>query len=197
MGTQALRHYLDSGFWDWTNGSALLLWRWVSEFQTAARDGFPVCFSGTPPANLHRTRKIPLDLHHIMWSKIHKFLSCNYLVVVIMAKVGNITNCFAVPKEKDDIRMVFNGTCSGFTTVLWMPSFWLPNASSMLRTVSFGHRAVDIDLGEYFINPPLNKDLQSLSTVDLSQFKTEINKEFPELFKNLDKERSGRILACW
>ena len=44
--------------------------------------------------------------------------------------------------------MVFNGTRSGFIDSLWAPNFWLPNASSMLRSMSFGHRGVNINIDE-------------------------------------------------
>ena len=65
----------------------------------------------------------------------------------------------------------------------------------MLRTISFGHCGVDIDLGEYFINLPLHKDLQALSAIDLSHFRKEVTKEFPELTARLKDE--DRLIAEW
>ena len=116
-----------------------------------------------------------------MWSKLKKFISREYLTFVPEAGIKNITDFFAVPKGEQDIRMVFNGTRSGLTDTIWAPSYWLPNATSILRTISFGHRAVDIELGEFFINLPLHDDLKQLSAVDLTQFRTEIIRDFPAM----------------
>ena len=195
MGIKALSHVLNSNFWEWSQGSALLFWRWPAEWVDEARDGFRIALTDVPPSNKSKPRKCPSHLHQKIWSKLRKFLHRGYLKLTSLATLKNLTDFFAVPKGTDDIRMVFNGTKSGLTAVTWAPSYWLPNAPSMLRTMSFGHRAVDIDLGEYYVNLPLHKDLQALSGIDLSQFKREILKEFPELMRGLEKEE--RLVAEW
>ena len=114
---------------------------------------------------------------------MRKFLSKGHIKLVPSREVKNITDFFTVPKGTNDICMVFNGTKSGLTDVLWATSFWLLNASSMLRTVSFNHCLVNIDLGEYFINLPLDLDLGPYSA------------ECLELLKGGESEE--RILGWW
>ena len=92
-------------------------------------------------------------------------------------RFGNIADYFAVPKGTNNIFMVFNSTKSGLTEALWAPSFWLPNALSMLRIISFNHCPVDIDIGEYFINLPLDPALRLYSGVGLTVFSTRIMEE--------------------
>ena len=93
----------------------------------------------------------------------------------------NLTQYFTVPKGDGDVRMVFNGKKSGLTGALWAPSFWLPNAVSMLRILSFGHKAVDIDLGEHFLNHPLHDSLIPFSAIDLSFFRSRIQQHCPDI----------------
>ena len=38
-------HYITKcSWWEWNNGSQILLWQWTPEFKTFAQDGIPVCF---------------------------------------------------------------------------------------------------------------------------------------------------------
>ena len=146
-GTKAIVHYCSGSFWEWSKGSALFFWRWAPELHATARDGFPVCLTAPPPANIKRPRQCSNDLKDKIWAKISKFIQRGYVFFVPLEAASNITDFFAVLKGDEDIIIVFNRTRSGLTAVVWAPSFWLPNASSMLRTVSYGHRYVDIDLG--------------------------------------------------
>ena len=149
-GTVAVSKYLNASYWDWCDGSSLLFWRWPFEFRTKARDGFKPCFVHKPPGNhLRQTKFPPQDVPKI-WEKMKKFLLREYISIIKPSDVKNLTHYFTVPKGDGDVRMVFNGTKSGLTDALWAPSFRLPNAASMLRILSFGHRSVDIDLGEHF-----------------------------------------------
>ena len=50
-GVTALAHYLDSLFWEWSRGLALLFWRWPKEWIDIARDRFPIAISGRLPSN--------------------------------------------------------------------------------------------------------------------------------------------------
>ena len=111
-------------------------------------------------------------------------------------EVKNLTHFFTVPKGDRDVRVVFNGTKSGLTDALWDPSFWLPNAVSMLRILSFGHKAVDIDLGEHFLNHPLHDSLISLSSVDLTFFWSHVAKDCPQILPSWDKGQ-GPLFGAW
>ena len=89
-----------------------------------------------------------------------KFLDRGYINLTPVGQIKKFTEYFAIPKGEDDIRMVFNGTKEGLTEALWALSFWIPNATSMLRKMSYNHKPVGIDLGEYFINLPLDNKLR-------------------------------------
>ena len=65
----------------------------------------------------------------------------------------------------------------------------------MLRTLSFNHKSVDINFGEYFINIQLAKKLLLYLAIDLTQFRSDISWEFPKLLSGLGK--SKRIFGCW
>ena len=173
-GIQALAHFCSSTFWEWSNGSTLFFWRWPQEFCQAAQDGFPLQICGPLPNNLKVSRRCPWGLEEQIWSKLRRFLSCCYIRLVPTASVENVTEFFGIPKGTHDIHVVFNGTKSGLTDALWAPSFWLPNAPSMLRTLSFNHKLVDSDLGKFFINLPLHPYLRPYSAVDLTAFRSKI-----------------------
>jgi hypothetical protein len=52
--------------------------------------------------------------------------------------VESLTCFFAVAKGLSDIRMVYDGTRSGLTAVLWDPWFPLPTVNSHLRLIEPG-----------------------------------------------------------
>ena len=79
-------------------------------------------------------------------------------------------------KGTDDIRPVFNGTSCGLTVVLWCPNFWLPDAKSLLRSVTFNYKFVDLEFGEIFHNFPLHPDLIPYSGVDLTPFRADLDR---------------------
>ena len=58
-----------------------------------------------------------------------------------------LTSFFDVPKGKDDIRMVYDGTVSGLNRALWAPWFPLPTIESHLRLINPGYFMEDVDLG--------------------------------------------------
>ena len=159
-GFKVLHHFLNSTFWDWSAGSALIFWRWPPESCSWARNGFPINVADVLPNNLRSPWPCPASLKQKKWAKLRKFFVKSYICITPWSWVKNVTEFFGVPKGEDDISIDFNGTKSELTSALWAPSFWIPNASSILRTVSFGHRPVDIDLGEYFINLPLAQSLR-------------------------------------
>ena len=52
--------------------------------------------------------------------------------------------------------------------------FWLPTVNTLCRLLSFGFRAVDIDIEEMFLNFSLRKSLRLYSGVDLSAIRHQI-----------------------
>ena len=92
--------------------------------------------------------------------------------------------------------MVFNVTKSVLTDSMWDPLFWLPNATSMLRALSFSHKAVNINLGEYFLNHPIHDTLACLSAIDLTPFRHAIKTDLPDMLPDWD-EGKGPIYGMW
>lgn len=76
-----------------------------------------------------------------------------------------------MPKGDTNIRVVYNGTSCGVNGAHFASNFWLPMTNTMTRLLSFGYRTVDVDIGEMFLNFPLDQSLQAYPGVDLSMFK--------------------------
>ena len=92
--------------------------------------------------------------------------------------VKSLIRYFAVPKGDDDVRMVYDGTSSGFNRWVWAPSFGLPTVETMLRSVEHRTWLGDIDVGEQFLNFPLDVRAQLYCGVDLTPYFTEeLNKD--------------------
>ena len=47
-------------------------------------------------------------------------------------EVASLMSFFYVPKGKDDIRMVYDGTKCGLNGAVWVPSFFLPTMETHL-----------------------------------------------------------------
>jgi len=111
-------------------------------------------------------------------------------------KAKNLIDYFAVPKA-EDIRMVQNGTSCGLNESVWSSNFWLPSAQSMTRILGYNYRSVDIDLGEMFLNFPLDEKLIPYSVMDVTPFRSKIL----ETYKESDlPDRKKVYLAntrCW
>ena len=95
-------------------------------------------------------------------------------------------------KGPDDIRMVLNGASCGINDALFASNFWLPMSNTMTRLLSFGYRAVDVDLGEMFLNFPLDHVLQGYSGIDLSMFRKELLHQIPTTLA-----QDNRLSAIW
>ena len=66
----------------------------------------------------------------------------------------------------------------------------------MLRILKFGHKAVDIDLGEHFLNHPLHDSLIYLSVVDLTFFRSTIKNNCPHILPSWDTLQ-GPLFGAW
>ena len=64
--------------------------------------------------------------------------------------------------------MVYNGTTSGLNSSLWAPSFYMPTASAAARLMSFYTWCVDLDLGEMFLNFPMDLKIRPFAGIDLT-----------------------------
>ena len=158
----------NTDWFEWNAGSTLFFWRWPKEYRQFARDGLPYWFRGKKP----RSKKAQPDeldetIRLNVREKLRKVRDRGYIQ---KGFVKSLIRYFAVPKGESDIRMVYDGTSSGFNHWVWAPSFGLPTVESMLRAVEGRTWLGDIDIGEMFLNFPLTMIAQMYSGVDLTPY---------------------------
>ena len=188
LGREGLFSISESAFFSWNSGSSLLYWRWDKRLQRIAKYGFPTQVINQLPSNFKKPKKPSSKNHPKILAKIVKSIKRNYLKPAT-SKVKNLIDYFAVPKA-DDIRLVLNGSSCGLNEAVWASNFWLPTASTMIRQLGFNYKFVDIDLGEMFLNFPLDPKLVNYSGMDVTHFKTEIENEIPWLKFDASNSRS-------
>jgi hypothetical protein len=162
----------NSSWWAWTSGSRPLFWRWPVWYQASIRDGLPLWLRGSMKRWCvpQRVEKDPVKRAQIR-TKILSPVERGYLE---RGEVVSLTSFFGVPKGDDDIRMVYDGTKSGFNSVLWAPWFPLPTIDQHLRVATVGCYMADIDIGEMFLNFVLHECIRVYCGVDLTSI-------FPEM----------------
>ena len=114
---------------------------------------------------MRRVRPIPPEKASQLGPQVDKVRLRNY---ISPGEVLNLTDFFDVPKGDKDIRIVYNGTSSGLNEALWAPGFYLPNADAATRLLMFDSFTVDADLGEMFLNFPMDPAIQPHVGVDLT-----------------------------
>ena len=192
-GTEAIRRACNSTFWDWADGSTLFYWRWAPEFQTEARDGTTIWVTGALPRYRARQRwPSEPKAKQKMALKLLKVIDRCYMS---QGPVISLTGCFAVPKGDNDIRMVYDATKCGLNEKLWAPNFLLPTIDTALRQASVTSWFGDIDLGEMFLNFPLDEDLRPYAGVDVTQMREELVRL--GIMPEGTSERDGRIFVRW
>lgn len=156
-GTRAIKYFLDSSWWKWDRGSALLFWRWPTpESRTAARDGWPFFVTDKLPTYGGCGQPPSPNVRSTLAKKIEDLL-CKSYVEPITEVTAHIDH-FGVPKtaspdgEALDIRVVWHGSSSGLNQSLWAPNFPLPTTDTALRQVSYLCESADFDMGEMFLN---------------------------------------------
>jgi hypothetical protein len=73
--------------------------------------------------------------------------------------VESLMAFFEVPKGKDNICLVYNGSISGLHITIWVSRFFLPTIRMHLRAVNGNTHMTDVDTGEMFLNFILHKEL--------------------------------------
>lgn len=64
--------------------------------------------------------------------------------------------------------MVCNGTTSGLNGALWAPSFYMPTSTAASRLMLFYTWCMDLDLGDMFLNFPMDLKIRPFAGVDLT-----------------------------
>lgn len=177
-GIDVLLRWDQSTWWEWTDGSALVFWRWGSSMQLAL-DGLPPFISSDlpqwRPKSTSRRRRLSSQQavkHDMIATKIKTILDKRYIT---RGFISSFTQFFDVPKGTDDIRIVYNGSSCGLNCSLWSPNFWLPTVKTALRHMDYNYYSVDLDIGEMFLNFPLHESLQACSGIDLTPYRHILN----------------------
>lgn len=84
--------------------------------------------------------------------------------------VKSLTTYFSVPKGEDVIHIVYNTSKSGLNCCLWVPSFYLPSVDALVQVTDFNSWMGGLDLGEMFLNFPLDVALRPHCEIDLKPF---------------------------
>lgn len=152
----------------WPEGSCLFFWRWQKCYEKNVRDGIPYWFKGSKP----RAKKPqPYESDESTRSRVReKLATVRRRGYIRSGFVKSLIRYFAVPKGEDDVCRVYDGTSSGFNRWVWAPSFGLPTVETMLRSVENRSWLGDIDVGEQFLNFPLDPIAQLFCGVDLTPY---------------------------
>ena len=168
VGLDAITRAANSTWWSWEDGSTLYFWRWPSHLKINVRDGTPLFVDWNIMPNYKRKQQWPKDeLSRVkLESKIMKVRDRRYIT---KGYVKSLTGFFAVPKAKTDIRVVYDATKCGLNSALWAPNFWLPTIDTVLRNARSTTWFADIDLGEMFLNYPLDIRIRPYAGVDITE----------------------------
>ena len=159
---------MKSTWWEWTNGSAPLFWRWNGREQMeSARDGMHIFVNATLPRSRQGVKppRFDVETRKLVSSKISIMVSKAYLEPGF---VRTSLHYFAVPKGDDDIRVVFDGTSCGLNETLWSPNFFLPTSRNAAELLSFETWMLDVDFAEFFHNFFADSRIRKHAGVDLS-----------------------------
>ena len=165
VGVDCIRRAIACTAWNWPIGSRLFFWRW-GEFRHSARDGSKIFIQGELP-KYTKQQKAPraTETLGLVQGKLKDVRRKGYIGP---GEVVSVTSMFDVPKGDDDIRLVYNATESGLNEAVWAPWFSLPTCESHLRAVDPGTYMGDADLGEMFLNFPLDKHIRKYAGVDFT-----------------------------
>jgi hypothetical protein len=169
-GAEALRACKGSTFWDWDTGSFPHYWRWQPEIKEDLRDGTKLWVNGKLPKNNNFKQKKPRE-KHVALQMIEKLEKVRYRWYIAPGWVEGLTSYFPVPKGESDIRLVYDMSASGLNAVLWVPGFWLPSIYNVMDSCTHLSWFGDVDIGEMFLNFPLDLSIRAYCGVDLTWIK--------------------------
>ena len=183
-GRDAIARAANSSWWNWDDGSTLYFWRWPSHLRTFIRDGSPLFIDWSAMPNYKRKQQWPSDESSRckLESKLRKVMKRRYIKD---GYVKSLTGFFAVPKADTDIRVVYDATKCGLNDALWAPNFWLPTVDTVLNQASDTTWFSDVDLGEMFLNYPLDPRVRPYAGVDLTEL------------DNANRKFCSRVFARW
>ena len=170
-----ITHFVDCAYraggatwFEWEEGSTLFFWRWVKQYRKMARDGIPYWFKGKK-TKIKRPQAYEKDIN-VRIRVTEKLSTVRNKGYIKSGYVKSLIKYFAVPKGEGDVRMVYDGTSSGFNDYLRAPSFGLPTIDSMLRSVDHTTWFGDLDVGEQFLNFQLCEEAQIYCGVNMTPY---------------------------
>jgi hypothetical protein len=172
-----------ASYWDWDGGSTLIFWRWPKEFRLRARDGVPVFIISNmlPRYRSHQPAPKDAEKAEMVRSKLAKVRERSYIEPGV---VFSLTGYFDVPKAGGaDIRMVYDASKCGLNDAVWAPNYFNASPESLFNRLESGTWMGDIDVGEFFLNFPLDYRIRPFAGVDLTPY--------------FGKEKSGLIWERW
>ena len=144
-------------------------------------------FVGPTPTSKDPQPKINDDfIRQNVKEKVQRVLDYGYIELRDIEEVESLMYFFHVPKGKDDIRMVYDGSKSKLNSSIYSPWFDLPSCDSMTRWVLVSSWLADNDYEDCWLNFPLHPDLQKYCGIDIGVL-------FPEL-KRFDAQM---LIAVW
>jgi hypothetical protein len=84
--------------------------------------------------------------------------------------VLSLTGYFDVQKTLFDIRLVYDVTECQLNDAVWAPNYFFPSPDSLYNALDAKTWMPDIDLGEFFLNFPLDPAIRPYAGVDLSPY---------------------------
>jgi hypothetical protein len=167
IGRDAVARAANSSWWSWDSGSTLFFWRWPRWSKSAVRDGVKLFVDWDLMPSFWKKQDWPDNPLSVAKLK-KKLRNVRAKQYVQPGFVKSLTSYFAVPKALTDIRVVYDATACGLNDALWAPNFFLPTVDSILRNASSSSWFGDIDLGEMFLNYPLDEDIRPYAGVDVT-----------------------------
>ncbi len=163
-----LWHATHMSWFDYHAGSRLVHLRFPTCFRAMAWDGVPIWFEWLGPTTREAQPTISnTEIRAKAKEKKSKVLRRRYLVMTGMT-IKSLIKYFAVPKGKDDVRMVYNATANKLNNCVWVPTCWLPTINSLVRTVNEQTWMTDRDVGNMFLNYQLHRLVMLFTGVDLA-----------------------------
>jgi hypothetical protein len=107
-----------------------------------------------PQVNL-RTQELQLQVQ----AKLSKVQTCGYIEPGF---VKSLTGYFPVPKMKRYIRMVYDASKCGLNDLVWAPNFFISSVDTMVDLLDGNSWMRDIDLGEMFMDFPLDSKVRPI-----------------------------------
>ena len=133
-----------------------------------ARGGIPVCWLSDkrPSSKVLQSKIQNQDTLEKIRSKVSSVREKRYIK---NGFVKSLIKFFGVPKGDDDVRVVYDGTASGFNDLIWVPSFSLPTVETLLRGTGPNTWMADLDIAEQFLNFNLDSYASQFVGIDLSK----------------------------